>query len=150
LPAGLRDDLREIASPRSGAVLPFPVPRQPLPAAMANRLRALAPAHPAPPEWVRSPRYAVAASALLALLLGPFIGPAADRGLRTLGSVREELREELAPLAMQTGEKGLEGLKKLQSTAVAAESSARRATASVRDLSTRFSAFVHESLTRRN
>jgi hypothetical protein len=151
LPAGLSDSLRAIASPRSGAVLPFPVPRLPLPAATAARLRALAPARrPAPPEWVRSPRYAVAASAILALLLGPFLGPAADRGLRTLGSVRNELRDGLAPIAMQTEEKGLEGLKKLQSTAAAAESSARRATASVRDLSNRFSAFVHESLTRRN
>jgi hypothetical protein len=146
LPAGLRGRLQEIASPRSGAVLPFPVPKLPLPAATADRLRALAPARPAPPEWVRSPRYAVAASALLALLLGPFIGPAADRGLRTLSTVRQEL----APLALQTEAKGKEGLEKLQSTAAAAEHSARRATASVRDLSNRFSAFVHESLTRRD
>jgi hypothetical protein len=146
LPAGLRRSLRAIAEPASqaGTVLPFPAPRSPqlpLPAATAARLRGIAsPAtqRAAPPEWVRSPRYAVAASALLALLLGPFLTTAADRGLAAWGAVRGELR----PFARQTGEKGREEIDKLQTTAVAALHD-------LNDLSTRFSAFVHESFTRR-
>lgn len=98
-PNGLKESLREIAKP---SVLPFPVPRLPMPEALAGRLRAVAPpARPAPPEWVRDPRYAVAASALLALLLGPFFSMGADRGLQALGAVRavrDEGREEIAEI----------------------------------------------------
>jgi len=97
IPKGLKDRLREIAEPVSETVLPFPVPRLPMPEALAGRLRAIAPpSRPAPPEWVRDPRYAVAASALLALLLGPFFSMGADRGLHALGAVRQEGREEIA------------------------------------------------------
>jgi len=148
LPAGLRRGLRAVAEPAiaepepAGTVLPFPVPRSPrlpLPAATAARLRAIAvPRRTAPPEWVRSPRYAVAASALLALLLGPFLAPAADRGLEAWGAVRAEL----SPLAQQTEEKGREKLENLQTSAVAAFHD-------LDDLSTRLSDFVHESLMRR-
>jgi hypothetical protein len=145
LPAGLRRGLKSIAEPASqeiGTVLPFPVPRSPrlpLPAATAARLRAIAaPQRTAPPEWVRSPRYAVAASALLALLLGPFLAPAADRGLAAWGAVRAEL----SPLAQHTEQKGREELENLHTTAVAAIHD-------LDDLSTRLSVFVHESLMRR-
>jgi len=97
IPSGLKNSLREIAEPAPNAVLPFPVPQRPMPEALAGRLRAIAPpARPAPPEWVRDPRYAVAASALLALLLGPFFAMGADRGLHALGVVREEGRQEIA------------------------------------------------------
>lgn len=99
VPGALRNSLREMAKP---AVLPFPVPRLPMPEALADRLRGIAPpGRPAPPEWVRDPRYAVAASALLALLLGPFFSMAADRGLQALGAVRavsDEGREEIAKI----------------------------------------------------
>jgi hypothetical protein len=143
LPAGLRRGLQAIAEPEStGTVLPFPVSRLPqlrLPAATAARLRGIASAQrTAPPEWVRSPRYAVAASALLALLLGPFLAPAADRGLAAWGAVRQEL----SPLAQHTGQKGREELENLHTTAVAAVHD-------FNDLSTRLSTFVHESLMRR-
>jgi hypothetical protein len=137
LPAALHSRLRSIAAPPSGTVLPFPVPRRPLPAATAERLRDLGPARsqrPAPPEWIRSPRYALAASAIFALLLGPYLIPAADRGLRTLGTVREEL----SPLAQHT-------LENFQQAALSAEASARRTvTESVHGLSLRLSTFVHE------
>jgi hypothetical protein len=97
IPSGLKDSLREIAKPAPNAILAFPVPRIPMPEALAGRLRDIAPSgRPAPPEWVRDPRYAVAASALLALLLGPFFSMGADRGLHALGVVREEGREEIA------------------------------------------------------
>ena len=132
---------RGAGTPETGTVLPFAVPRLPvpLPAATAVRLRAIAaPQRPAPPEWVRSPRYAVAASALLTLLLGPFLTPAADRGLEAWGAVRQEL----SPLARHTQEKGREELKNLQTTAVAAIHD-------LDDLSTRLSDFVHKSLLRR-
>jgi hypothetical protein len=96
MPERLRKSLGAIADPGPGAVLPFPVPRVPMPEALAGRLRSIAPTgRPAPPEWVRDPRYAVAASALLALLLGPFFSMGADRGLHALGIVREEGREEI-------------------------------------------------------
>lgn len=145
LPAGLRRGLQAITRPepeKTGTVLPFPVPRLPrlpLPAATAARLRGIAAEHrTAPPDWVRSPRYAVAASALLALLLGPFLAPAADRGLAAWGTVRQEL----TPLAQHTEEKGREELENLHTTAVAAVHD-------FNDLSTRLSTFVHESLMRR-
>jgi hypothetical protein len=136
VPAGLRDSLREIAKP---SVLPFPVPRLPMPETLAGRLRAIAPpARPAPPEWVRDPRYAVAASALLALLLGPFFSMGADRGLHALGvvrTVRDEGREEIA---------------KVRAGAVEAYEAARRSlarsTESLHGISNRLSTVVPENL----
>ncbi|HEY4573295.1 MAG TPA: hypothetical protein VIJ26_05010, partial [Thermoanaerobaculia bacterium] len=84
LPESLRRNLRTIAGiagPEPGAVLPFAVPRLPVPDALARRLRTIAPAgRPPLPEWLRSPRYAVAASAILALLLGPPLSRAAHHG----------------------------------------------------------------------
>ena len=66
LPASLRRNLRALALPEPGAVLPFPVPRLAVPDALALRLRQVAsPARPAPPDWVRNPRFAMAASVLL-------------------------------------------------------------------------------------
>jgi hypothetical protein len=126
LPPGLRRGLLEIATPAPGAVLPFCVPRLPLSGELAARLRILdaqAPGRPALPEWVRGPRYAVAASALLALLLGPFFTDAVDRGVQAVGSVREEVR----PLLERTGEGGREQLSRLRKTARdSAEESLRR------------------------
>jgi hypothetical protein len=93
----------------------------------------------------------LAASALLALLLGPFLGPAAEHGLRTLSTVREEL----SPLARHTETQGREKLIEIQQTAATAEASARRAvTRSVHDvsdrLSERLSTFVHAGFPRRS
>jgi hypothetical protein len=148
LPAGLRRRLEEAAAPAAGAVLPFPVPRLPLPAATAARLRTLGPAarRPSPPEWARNPRYALAASALLALLLGPFLSAAAGRSLETLDIVRAEL----SPLAMQTQASGRQELEKLRRAAAGAEDSARRAAESIHGLSDRLSAFLQTSFTRRS
>jgi hypothetical protein len=123
LPAGLRKNLREIAAPAEGTILPFPVPRLTVPAALAGRLSALATqSRPVPPEWVLSPRYAVAASALLALLLGPFFTRGADRGLQALSTVREEVR----PILSRTGEEGREEIEKVRTGAVKAYNAARR------------------------
>jgi hypothetical protein len=127
LPASLRRSLRAIADPEMGAVLPFAVPRLPVPDALAGRLRGLSsaaapPSRPALPEWARSPRYAVAASALLALLLGPFLSGAAHRGLRAMDAVQEEV----SPLLQKTGESGKEEMGRLRSTATNACDAARR------------------------
>jgi len=142
LPAGLRRGLREIAAPAAGAVLPFPVPRRPLPPDLARRLRSLGPAAssaPAPPEWLRSPRYAIAASALLAILLGPLWPVAADRGLQAVDS----LRDEVSPLLQRTGEGGREEIARLRSgvgrTVDAAAVSLRKLDASASGLSRRLS-----------
>ena len=103
LPEGLRKNLRKIAVPGEAAVLTFPVPRLAVPPALAARLSAVAqPGRPAPPDWVLNPRYAVAASALLALLLGPFLARGADRGAEAL----DHVREEVSPLLRRTSEDG--------------------------------------------
>ena len=126
MPERLRASLSKVAVPEPGAVLTFPVPRVPVPEALAGRLRSIAPpGRPAPPEWVRDPRYAVAASALLALLLGPFFSIGADRGLEALGAVREEV----APILRHTREEGREEIAKVRSGATEAYGAARRSLA---------------------
>jgi hypothetical protein len=123
LPESLRKDLRAIAGPEPGSVLPFAVPRVPVPETLAGRLRGIAPtARPAPPEWLLNPRYAVAASALLALLLGPFFADAAHQGLRTLDTVHSEV----SPLLRRTEESGSAEVEKLRSAAITACGAARR------------------------
>jgi len=127
LPASLRRNLRSLADPEVGAVLPFAVPRLPVPDALAGRLRGLSspaapPGRPALPEWARSPRYAVAASALLALLLGPFLSEAARQGAQALDAVEAEV----SPLLQRTEESGKKEIGKLRSTAATACDAARR------------------------
>lgn len=123
LPGGLRRSLRAIAAPEPAAVLPFAAPRVPVPDALARRLRAIAPASRPPlPEWLRSPRYAVAASAILALLLGPALSRAAHRSLEVLDTVHAQV----SPLLRSTEEGGREEIETLRSTAMAAGDTARR------------------------
>ena len=99
VPDRLRRSLGEIAAPEPAAVLPFPLPRMAAPPALAARLRGIAPPQRPPlPEWARSPRYAVAASALLALLLGPFFSQAAARGREAVDEVRETVDVSLERL----------------------------------------------------
>jgi hypothetical protein len=119
LPVSLRRNLRAVAGPEPEAVLPFPVPRLPLPETLSRRLRDIPrpvrTERPAPPEWVMSPRYAVAASALLALLLGPFLSTAAHRGLQAVGAVQARV----SPLLDRTEQGSREEIGKLRSTAAA-------------------------------
>jgi hypothetical protein len=113
LPASLRRNLQRLAGPEAGAVLPFPVPRLPVPDALALRLRRIAApvpsARPAPPEWVRSPRAAIAASVLLALLFGPLLAGAADRGQQALRLAHREV----APLVEGANEESHKALARL-------------------------------------
>lgn len=130
MPERLRASLSKIATPEPDAVLPFPVPRMPMPEALTGRLRSIAvPARPAPPEWVLNPRYAVAASALLALLLGPLFMIGADRGLEALWAAREEVREEVVPILRHTGEEGREEIEKVRTGAAEVYDVARRSLA---------------------
>lgn len=123
VPGSLRRSLRAIAAPEPAAVLPFAVPRVPVPDALVRRLRAIAPASRPPlPAWIRSPRYAVAASAVLALLLGPALSHAAHRSLEVLDTVHARV----SPLLRSTEEGGWEEIAKLRSTALAAGDTARR------------------------
>ena len=126
LPEGLQRSLRAIAGPAPGAVLPFAVPRLPVPEGLARRLRAIAPASRPPlPEWIRSPRYAVAASAILALLLGPALSRVAHRSLEMLDTVHAEV----SPLLRSTEAGGREEIAKLRSQAIAAGNTARQSVA---------------------
>ena len=75
----LRERLRGLPAREEG-VPTFPtVPQLPLPAALAQRLRRIARQGARElPIWIRSPRYAIAASYLLTLLIGGTLGnPAA-------------------------------------------------------------------------
>ncbi len=147
LPDALRRRLAEVAAPADNAVLPFPVPRLPLPDALASRLKAI---RPPAPEWVRSPFYAVAASALLALLMGPLLASTAGRGL-------EAVRDEVQPLVQRTGENGKARIGRLRTGATtawgevhrSAEESLNRLDAEVSGLSAWLSAVVTEESTSR-
>lgn len=126
MPEKLWQRLGAIPVPEPSAVLPFPVPRMPMPEPLAGRLRSIAaPARPAPPEWVRNPRYAVAASVLLAFLLGPLFSKGADRSLEALGAAREEV----VPILRHTEEEGREEIEKVRTGAVEAYDAARRSLA---------------------
>jgi len=136
LPDGLRKNLRAIAGPEPGAVLPFAAPRLAVPGTLARRLRDIAPpARPAPPEWIRSPRYAVAASALLALLLGPFLQTAAHRGVQAVGAVEAEV----SPVLEKTEQLRLEAEAAYDATRRSFESSLGRVDRGISDVSEWFS-----------
>lgn len=86
LPEGLRSRLRAIPS-ASGEGPRMPLPQAPLPNPLRDRLRGIArisaPEEPQPqplPSWVRSSRYAVAASYVLALLVGAAVGNPLELG----------------------------------------------------------------------
>jgi hypothetical protein len=163
VPASLRGKLAAIAAvagPEPGAALPFAVPRMAVPPRLAGRLRALGAApgaarssRPAPPFWILHPRYAVAASALLALLLAPLLTPAMEHGRQWLGAVDAEV----APLLARGSETGREGAGKLRASAalaastcrsagVVVESSLGRLDAGITDLSVRLTDAVAKNL----
>jgi hypothetical protein len=158
----LQRNLKAIAGPEPDAALPFSVPRLPVPDALARRLREiprpLPAGRPAPPEWVMNPRYAVAASALLALLLAPLfsgVAGAVDRGRQALDAVDARV----SPLLQRTEEGGWEEIGRLRSTAASTcgtayektrrsvESSLGRLDDGLSGLSVRLSNAVSENLT---
>lgn len=76
LPAGLRSKLRAIPGAVANDSPRFPMPQAPMPAHLRSRLRQMSRRSEAPPlpAWVRSSRYAVAASYVLAVLMGAALG----------------------------------------------------------------------------
>jgi hypothetical protein len=147
LPAGLRRNLRALAGPEPGAVLPFPVPRLAVPDALALRLQMIAAparlARPAPPEWVRSPRVAIAASVVLALLFGPLLAGAADRGQQALRLAHREV----APLVEDASAESHKALARLWLAAGTACGAVQESTAkSMRRVESRLSDLSSRSL----
>jgi hypothetical protein len=143
LPASLRRNLKalagEDAEAGTGTVLPFPVPWLAVPDELARRLRRIAaPARsspPAPPEWVRSPRAAIAASVLLALLFGPLLAGAADRGQQALELAHQLAHQKVEPLVEDAGAESHRVLGRLWLAAGTAGGSVRESAAkSVRRL----------------
>lgn len=102
LPARLRSKLRAIPV---GDVAPDPrllLPQAPLPDPLRNRLRGLArrhaPGHQAPrplPAWVRTSRYAVAASYLMAVLVGLAAGNPVEIGRQAAYRVSSAVTAQL-------------------------------------------------------
>lgn len=113
MPDRLRERLRKIPT-ADGEVIVFPVRRAPLPGALRERLLAQAPA-PALPNWIRSPRYAVAASYVLALATVLFLDNPVVRGLEAVHSVTRALGATLERTIERTGEESREKLEGLQS-----------------------------------
>jgi hypothetical protein len=98
LPSGLKDRLRAVAGPEPLPVVRAPLPQRPLPPALRARLQAVPrqtlggpPAAGRPPFWVLSPRYAVAASYVLAILLTGLFGNPLDRGRAAVHAVGREI-----------------------------------------------------------
>ena len=112
MPDRLRERLRRIPA-ADGEVLVFPVRRAPLPAALCERLQAQAPA--SVPHWIRSPRYAVAASYLLALATVLLLDNPVVRGLEAVHSATRALGATLERTIERTGEESREKLEGLQS-----------------------------------
>jgi hypothetical protein len=124
LPGSLGQSLSAIAAPREGApVLRFPLPQAPLPAGLHQRLRGIArpePRRQGLPAWIRSPRYAVAASYVLAMLLTALFGDVGGSFVRKVEEVVELTETE-----------GLETIEALRGTAHERYERARRSVASV-------------------
>lgn len=128
LPARLRSKLRAIP----GATSPgprLPLPRAPLPDPLRDRLRGLArgPLRSRKPRslpaWVRTSRYAVAASYLMAVLVGFAVGnpvelgrQAADRMSRMVAAPLSEGRERLGSLEDTVRERYGETRRSLEDT----------------------------------
>jgi hypothetical protein len=101
MPAGLKDRLRAVG-PEPRPVVRAPLPQRPLPPGLRQRLQAvprqsprLAPPAGRPPFWVLSPRYAVAASYALAVLLTGLFGNPLDRGRAAVHAVGKEIGSAL-------------------------------------------------------
>ncbi|HKV11726.1 MAG TPA: hypothetical protein VJ725_26505 [Thermoanaerobaculia bacterium] len=122
VPGALGQRLAAIAAPREEApVLRFPRPQVPLPAGLHERLRGIARRErQGLPAWIRSPRYAVAASYVLAVLLTALFGDLGGSFVRKVEEVVEV-----------TETRGLEKIEALRGTAQERYEKARRSVASV-------------------
>ena len=96
LPAGLRSKLRAIPG-TAGSGPRLPQPQAPLPDPLRDRLRGLARRQkPRPlPAWVRTSRYAVAASYLMAVLVGLAAGDPVQLGRQAAHRVSSAVNAQL-------------------------------------------------------
>lgn len=99
VPGPLGRRLSALAAPRRedpGPVLRFPLPQAPLPSGLHERLRGIArrPERQGLPAWIRSPRYAVAASYVLAVLLTALFGDLGGSFVRKVEEVVERTETE--------------------------------------------------------
>lgn len=96
VPGALGRRLSALAAPREESpVLRFPLPQAPLPAGLHERLRGIARRErPGLPAWIRSPRYAVAASYVLAVLLTALFGDLGGSVVRKVEEVVERTETE--------------------------------------------------------
>lgn len=105
LPSRLRSKLRAVpaaAAAGSGEDRPrMLLPREPLPNALRGRLRSLGRARRAPlaplPAWLSSPRYAIAACYLLAVLTGALAGNPAQLGRNAADAVSRTVDRAVRP-----------------------------------------------------
>jgi hypothetical protein len=146
LPERLRAELSSLPAALAGGLVTGPAVRLPLtplplPSALRFRLQGIArsaerPHREKPPEWIASPRYAIAASLLLTVLSAALLGSPAELGAHTANFVGREV----APPLVQAREKGREELHALHATAASRYGEIRgELNASVRDLHSRIS-----------
>jgi hypothetical protein len=142
LPGALRQRLLAIPDEAADASVPVPsldlarpagppAPQLPLPPELRARLLALPERsrRGGPPAWVLSPRYAVAASYVAAVLFGALLGGPGDLGrLVARGVERTLAAADLADIADRAGKAGRGRLESLET---AARGAARRAGRSV-------------------
>lgn len=114
LPEGLRSRLRAIPSDASGNIAGprMPQPQAPLPGALRDRLRGIARKQEPPPlpAWVRTSRYAVAASYVLALLVGAAVGNPLDLGREAADAVSSRMGGRLEKMLSGAEVQGRERL----------------------------------------
>jgi hypothetical protein len=108
LPERLRGELSRLSGGLAGGLLPGPVPALALPSALRARLQGLARGEAArrPPEWIASPRYAIAASLLLTTLSAALLGNPQELAARAASFVNREMTPPLTQ-ARQTGKEEL-------------------------------------------
>jgi len=146
LPERLRAELSNLPTDAvGGLVFPaggrLPLAPLPLPADLRARLQGIARSaeREKPPEWIASPRYAIAASLLLTVLSAALLGSPANLGSRAAGFVGREV----APPLARAGETGREELHALHESAASRYGEIRGGfDASVRDLHSRLSTFT--------
>lgn len=114
----LRRRLESIPASSVAPVLSFPLPAAPLPDRLRQRLQAIPRSSEAPrrpPTWILDPRYAVAASYLLAVVLTLALGDPVTQGRRAVERLTQTLERPLQQ-AETEGRRHLRSLEDLTST----------------------------------
>jgi anti-sigma factor RsiW len=117
LPSRLRSKLRAVPGAAVDDGPRLPIPPAPMPGPLRDRLRQMSRRREAPPlpAWVRSSRYAVAASYLLAVLLGATIGNPAEAAGAVSRSVERAVRPRVENIIETVEGRGRRRLDDLES-----------------------------------